>query len=62
MKKKQIKRSKKAEKKNFLVVWWLRPYAGGLGSIPGWRTKILHAASFGQKIETKTSKQKGKAK
>lgn len=60
--KKQIKTSKKAEKKDFVVVWWLRPSAGGVGSIPGWRTKLLHAASFGQKVEAETSRQKGKAK
>ena len=35
-----------------LVVQWLRlraPTAGGMGSIPGWGTKILHAACCGQK-------------
>lgn len=26
------------------------PKAGSIGSIPGWRTTILHAAHFGQNI------------
>ena len=36
-----------------LVVQWLRFYAthaGGLGAIPGWGTKISHAAQQGPKL------------
>ena len=39
-----------------LAVQWLRlcaSTAGGTGSIPGWRTKILHATKGGQKIKKK---------
>ena len=39
-----------------MVVQWLRlpaSTAGGTGSIPGWGTKILHAARRGQKINLK---------
>ena len=35
-----------------LVVQWLRlhaPNAGGLGSVPGWGTKIPYAACLGRK-------------
>ena len=35
-----------------LAVQWLRlhaPTAGGVGSIPGWGTKILHALWCGKK-------------
>ena len=35
-----------------LVVQWLRlcaPNAGGMGLVPGWGTKILHATQLGQK-------------
>ena len=41
------------------MVQWLRlcaPKAGGMGSIPGWRTKILHAAWCNQKKERKKNK------
>ena len=37
-----------------LVVQWLRlrgSNAGGVGSIPGWGTKIPHAAWSGQEIK-----------
>ena len=38
--------------KTSLVVQWLGPYAfTARGSIPGWETKILHAAQWGQKGE-----------
>ena len=38
--------------KTSLVVQWLGPYAfTARGSIPGWETKILHAAQCGQKGE-----------
>ena len=36
----------------FLVVQWLRLHAstaGGMGSIPGWGTKMLHALQCGKK-------------
>ena len=36
----------------FLVVQWLRLHvstSGGMGLIPGWGTKITHAAGRGQK-------------
>ena len=36
-----------------LVNQWLRFYAlnvGGMGSIPGWKNKILHATQGGQEI------------
>ena len=39
-----------------LVVQWLRlhaPSARGMGSIPGWGTKTLHATWHGQKNPTK---------
>ena len=42
-----------------LVVQWLRlctPTAGGVGSTPGWGTKIPHAARRGQKINKKHAK------
>ena len=40
-----------------LVVQWLRLHAsntGGLGSIPGWGAKILHAVWCGQKKKKDT--------
>ena len=39
-----------------LAVQWLRlcaSTAGGMGSIPGWGTKIPHAAQYGQKEKRK---------
>ena len=39
-----------------LTVQWLRfrsPSAGGTGSIPGWKTKILHACRVWPKIKKK---------
>ena len=42
-----------------LAVQWLRlctPNAGGMGSIPGPRTKILHAAGHGQQKKKKKKK------
>ena len=38
------------------VVKTLLPNAGGLGSIPGWETKIPHAMGCGQKVEKKKKK------
>ena len=41
---------------DFSGVQWLRlcaSTAGGTGSIPGWRTKILHASPCGQRVEKK---------
>jgi len=38
--------------RNLVVVQWLRldvSTAGGISSIPGWGTKILHASRFGKK-------------
>ena len=43
---------KKTSIRTYLAVWWLRlhvPNAGGTGSIPGWRIKMLHAMQHGQK-------------
>ena len=40
-----------------LAIQWLRLHAstgGGIGSIPGWETKILHAAWHSQKRKKKT--------
>ena len=40
---------------------WIRlcsPNAGALGSIPGWGTKILHAAWCGQKKKKNLKKKK----
>ena len=40
-----------------LVVQWLRLHestAGGVGSIPGWGTKISHATQCGQKTKQNT--------
>ena len=48
--------------RDFLAVHWLRLHAsnaGAAGSIPGWGTKIPHAAWRGQK--TKEVKQHGKS-
>ena len=45
----------------FLVVQWLRLCAAnavGRGSIPGWGTKILHAAWQSPKINKKKKKEK----
>ena len=42
-----------------LEVQWLRPFtsnAGGVGLIPGWGTKIPHAAEHGQKVKKKKKK------
>ena len=42
---------------NFLVVHWLALHAfnaEGLGSIPGWRSKIPHTTQLGQKKEKET--------
>ena len=39
-----------------MVVWWLRLHASkaeGLGSIPGQRTKILHAYVMAKNLEKK---------
>ena len=45
------------------MIQWLRlyaPNAGGMGSIPSWRNKILHATQDGQEIkkEKKIKKKK----
>ena len=42
-----------------LVVQWLRlhtPNAGGMGSITGWGTKVLHAPWLGQKKKKKKNR------
>ena len=47
---------KKLNVRTSQVVQWLRPCAftvGGMGSIPGQGTKILHAVWLGQKIKNK---------
>ena len=39
-----------------LVIQWLRlytPKAGGMGSIPSWRNKILHATQMAKKLKKK---------
>ena len=44
-----------------LVIQWLRfyaPNAGGMGSIPGWKNKILHATQGGEEILKKIKKKK----
>ena len=44
-----------------LTVQWLRfrsPSAGGTGSIPGWKTKILHACRVWPKIKKKKNNKK----
>ena len=46
----------KVRQGTFLAVQWLRLLAsttGGAGSIPGWGTKIPHAAQCGQKEKKK---------
>ena len=44
-----------------MVVWWLRLHAfkaEDLGSIPGWRTKILHAYGMAKNLEKEKSMKK----
>ena len=45
------------------MVYWLRLHAsdaGGMGSMPGQGTNILHATKHGQKIWEKKKKKEGK--
>ena len=39
-----------------------RSYRGGTGSVPGWGTKILHAAQRGKKRKKRKRKEKLKKK
>ena len=44
-------KEKKYMKGTFLAVQWLRPCTpntGGMGSTPGWKTKVLHTPLCGQ--------------
>ena len=44
---------------DFLAAQWLRLHAssgGGVGSVPGWETKILHAAWYSQKKRKRSGK------
>ena len=53
---KELLKKKKCPTENFLAVQWLGLHAssaGGIGSIPGRGSKILHAAWFGQKKKKK---------
>ena len=57
----QIAKIKKTAKGTSLVVQWLGLWAsstGGMGSIPGWGTKIPHAAQLSQKKKKKKTANK----
>ena len=52
-----VKEKKERRKRDFPVVQWLRlrgSIARGVGSVPGWGAKILHAVWHGQKKKNPT--------